>query len=185
MSFWKKKDNLIITGFVAAFFVGLFVWYDFCCLNASFFSSKAEDPYSVSFVDQNDQKISLAQFKGKPVIVYVWATWCPSCVKKMGTLNTFAGKFEALGGKVVPISQDKGGVSTVRSYFARHDYKNLGIYVEPTGSITGALKITGLPTAIFIDAQGKEVGRFAGGVDWESDKIADLVQQYFGLSLSK
>ncbi len=184
MTFWKKKDNLIITAFVTVFFVGLAYWYDLCCVNAAFFKSDPGNAFSIAINDSTGQT-SLDKFKGKPTIVYLWATWCPSCVKKMGTLNTFAKRFQDKGGNLVAVSQDKGGVSTVRAYFTRHDYKNLGIYVESTGHLSKALGITGLPTTIFIDAQGQEVGRAVGGLDWESDKVAGLVHQYFGIDLAQ
>lgn len=181
MSFWKKRDNLIIIGFVAAFFIGLGAWYG----GAPFVPSSASaSAFDMPFVNKNQQQVNLNQFKGKPLVVNFWATWCPVCVKKMGTLNRFAEKFQANGGEVLAISQDSGGLSTVQSYYARNGYKNLPIYLEPSGQLSNAFGVQGLPTSIFIDAQGKEVGRLEGGVDWENPAITELIQQYFGLNVS-
>lgn len=184
MSFWKKKDNLIITGFVVLFFVGLAVWFDLCCVRAAFFSSSSANAFEVSFVDQNQQQLTLNQFKGKPVIINFWATWCPLCVKKMGGLNNFAEKFQAQGGQVLAISQDKGGISKVRAFYTRNGYNNLGIYLDATGHLLQAFGVKGLPTSIFIDAQGTEVGRLQGGFDWEGAKVSQMVTDYFGIRLS-
>lgn len=184
MSFWKKKDNLIITGFVALFFIGLGVWFDFCCVRAAFSPSAASmSAFEVSFVDENDKQLTLEQFKGKPLIVNIWATWCPVCVKKMGSLNRFAEKFQAKGGLVLAVSQDQGGVSAVRSYYARNGYTNLPIYIDSTGYLLSAFGGRGLPTSIFIDAQGKEVGRIEGGLDWDGSEVKSLVDQYFGIKI--
>ena len=181
MSFWKKKDNLIITGFVVAFFIGLAIWYQGMPFTTN---SASANPFDIPFVNQDQKQVCLREFKGKPLVVNFWATWCSVCVKKMGTLNRFAAKFQANGGQVVAISQDRGGLATVRAYYARNDYKNLAIYLEPSGQLANALGVQGFPTTIFIDAQGNEVGRIAGGIDWESDDVNALIKQYFGMDVS-
>ncbi|MBA3813601.1 MAG: TlpA family protein disulfide reductase [Alphaproteobacteria bacterium] len=181
MSFWKKKDNLIITGFVVTFFIALGVWYKGVPFTPNSASASAFD---IPFVSQNQQQLTLNKFKGKPLVVNFWATWCSVCVKKMGTLNRFAGKFQAEGGEVIAISQDRGGLSAVQSYYARNAYNNLAIYLEPSGQLATAFGVQGFPTSIFIDAQGKEVGRIAGGIDYESDDINELIKRYFGMDLS-
>ncbi len=183
MSFWKKKDNLIITGCVVGFFVGLAVWVDYCCVRAAFFSPASSSPLEVSFVDGNDKTMTLSQFKGKPTIVNIWATWCPVCVKKMGTLNRFAEKFKAQGGEVVSVSQDRGGIPVVRAYLDRNSYNNLDPYVDSSGQLLGAFGGRGLPTAIFLDAQGKELGRLEGGLDWESEELKRLIESYYGIRI--
>lgn len=183
MSFWKKKDNLIITGFVLAFFAGLAIWFDFCCVRASFYPSSASDAFSIAFIDQDQKQLTLDQFKGKPVIVNFWATWCPVCVKKMASLNRFAEKFQEKGGAVLAISQDRGGLSAVRSFYARNGYKNLELYLDATGRLLDAFGGRGLPTAIFIDAQGREVDRLDGGFDWEGSDVSEIVESRFGIKL--
>lgn len=182
MSFWKKKDNLIISACVVAFFMGLAVWYDYCCVRAALFSP-ASSPLEVTFVDGNDKSVTLSQFKGKPTIVNIWATWCPVCVKKMGTLNRFAEKFKAQGGEVISVSQDRGGIPVVRAYLDRNNYTNLPLYVDTSSQLLGAFGGRGLPTAIFLDAQGKEVGRLEGGLDWESDEVKRLIELYYGIRI--
>lgn len=176
MAFWKKKDNLIISGAIFAFFVGLGVWYGGLHFSPNSASANA---FEIPFTDQAQKQMNLADFKGQPLVVNFWATWCPMCVKKMGTLNRFAAKFQQNGGKVLAISQDSS-LSAVRAYFARNGYQNLAIYMESSGQLSSAFGVRGLPTSIFIDAQGKEVGRIEGAVDWESSEVTDLVQQYFG-----
>lgn len=186
MSFWKKKDNLIITSCVVVFFIGLGVWYDFCCVRAAFFPANSSmSALEVPFADENDKQVSLDQFKGKPLVVNIWATWCPVCVKKMGTLNRFAEKFQAKGGRVISVSQDQGGVSTVRAYYARNGYNNLPIFIDSSGALLNAFGARGLPTSVFIDAQGKILGRLEGGIDWESSEVNTLIDEYFGIKLSQ
>lgn len=180
MSFWKKKDNLIITGVVAAFFIGLLVWYKGNPITPN---SASANPFEMPFITKDQQQVNLNSFKGKPLIVNFWATWCSVCVKKMGTLNRFAEKFQAKGGQIVAISQDRGGIPVVESYFQRNGYNNLAIYLEPSGALGQALNVQGYPTTIFVDAQGNEIGRVAGGIDWESSEIQELIKQYYGIDV--
>lgn len=184
MSFWKKKDNLIITGFVVVFFVGLGVWYELSHVRAAFFpNASPTSAFEVPFVDQNQRQLTIDDFIGKPLVVNIWATWCPICVKKMGGLNRFAQKFKEKGGELLNISQDRGGISTVRAFYARNGY-TFPIYIEATGHLLDAFGGRGLPTSIFIDAQGKEVGRIEGGLDWESDEMNARIEDYFGIDMS-
>lgn len=186
MSFWKKKDNLIITSLVIAFFIGLTVWYEMCCLNASFFpASTSMNSFEIPFIDENQKELTLDRFKGKPLILNFWATWCPVCVKKMGSLNDFAKKFQEKGGQVLAISQDRGGLSVVRAFYARNDYKNLDLYLDATGHLLDSFGARGLPTAIFIDAQGREVDRIEGGFDWDSSEISAIIQKHFGINMTE
>lgn len=184
MSFWKKKDNLIITLCVAIFFIGLAV-YNKNCVSADFLApSTSMNAFQVPFVNENQTQMTLSQFKGKPVVVNLWATWCPVCVKKMGSLNRFAEKFKAKGGEVLAISQDQGGISTVKAYYSRNGYTHLPVYIDSTGSLLNAFRGRGLPTAIFIDAQGNEVGRLEGGLDWDGQEVRQIIDQYFGIKIS-
>jgi thiol-disulfide isomerase/thioredoxin len=182
MSFWKKKDNLIITGFVVLFFAGLTVWLDLCCVNAAFYSSSTISPSQVPFIDKDENALTFGSFQGKPLVVNIWATWCPVCIKKMGSFHRFTEKFEAAGGKVLNISQDKS-ISPVRAYYARSGFY-FPIYLDTTGQLLDAFNGTGLPTTIFIDSSGQEVGRIRGGFDWDSPEATALVQKYFGLTLT-
>ncbi|MBI2706769.1 MAG: TlpA family protein disulfide reductase [Proteobacteria bacterium] len=182
MSFWKQKDNLVIAGLVVLFFVGLTYWYEPCCVRAAL-HHPAGSSLATPFLDENQTQHTLAEFQGGPLIVNFWATWCPVCVKKMGTLNNFAQKFQEQGGTIISLSEDSGGLSTVKAYYARHGYQNLPIYLDTSGQLMSAFGASGLPTSIFIDASGKELGRIAGGIDWESEPVRKMVEQYFNIHL--
>ena len=134
------------------------------------------------FPGLDGKMVSLADYKGKVVFLNIWATWCPVCVKKMGGFHSFAEKFEAAGGQVLNISQDNS-MGAVRAFYARQGY-NFPIYLDNTGQLLDAFNGTGLPTSIFINAQGQEVGRIRGGFDWDSSEAASRVQEYFGLKIA-
>ncbi|MEB3701552.1 TlpA family protein disulfide reductase [Candidatus Bealeia paramacronuclearis] len=182
MNFWKKSENWILTSIVLLFFMGLAVW-NFAPNSMSLFSPVRADPMTIPFVDKDQKVLTLDDFKGKPTVVNFWATWCPVCVKKMDTLNTFAGKFQEKGGQVLALSHDRTGIGTVKAYYLKNGYTNLPIYLETSGSMLHAFGGTGLPTAILINANGEVVAKVPGGFDWESSDANELVETYFGIKL--
>ena len=180
MPFWKKKDNLIISAVVVLFFVGLIWWQEMGAVRAALPGAHSS-ALNVSFFDKDQKSHTLAEFKGKPFILNFWATWCPVCVNKMSTLNQFAKKFEAKGGRVVTVSEDNHGFEKVKEYHARNKYDNLPIFLDNNGSLMNAYSAQGLPTAIFFNAKGEEMGRIAGGIDWESPEVQEMVHSYLGI----
>lgn len=185
MAFWKKKENTIILTCVVLFFAGLAYWGDFCLHAASFRlikSTGAHPTANVPFLNAGGKPVTLSQFKGKPLIVNFWATWCPVCVRKMSTLNALAVAFEEQGGKVITISEDTS-LSTVAAYFKSRGYSNLPIYLDSGGQLMTTFGITGLPTSIFIDENGKEINRIVGGVDWGSAEVHNAISELFGIRI--
>ena len=181
MGFWKKKDNLIISAAVLVFFVGLVFWPNICALRAIFqapFSSSSGT--RVSFSNEQGDSVTLEKFKGQPLIVNFWATWCPVCVKNMSPFNTFTKAFEAQGGKVISISEDSD-MGTVKAYLARKGYANLPAHLDHFGQLMTAYEVSGLPTTIFIDENGNEIERITGGVDWTNPKLVKWVSKLFGI----
>ena len=132
----------------------------------------------VTFVNAQGKPMSLADFKGKVVLLNIWATWCPPCVQEMPTLNKLQ---TLLGGKnfeVVPLSVDKGGVFTVKSFYQDNFIDHLPIYVDATTHALDTLNILGTPTTILIDKQGREVARTLGPEDWDRPAVIAQIKRY-------
>ena len=184
MSFFQKRDNLILTGLVAGFFVILATWHDLGGIRSTLFGGSAGDAFEVVFIDGDNQKKTLQDFKGTPLVVNFWATWCPACVSKMHTVNKLAAKVEAAGGAVLNISNDQRGISTVKAYYEQNAYRNLPVYIDSTGNLMHSFGARGLPTAILIDAQGNVVAQIEGAFDWSSDKAVRLVRSKLGLNIN-
>jgi thiol-disulfide isomerase/thioredoxin len=77
---------------------------------------------------------------------------------------------------VIALSIDRGGIDTVREFFAGVGVKALPVFVDPTMRAQSTLSAFGLPTTIIIDRDGKERGRLLGPAEWDSDRAIDLVQ---------
>jgi thiol-disulfide isomerase/thioredoxin len=121
-----------------------------------------------TFSDEPGRNLTLHRFRGTLVLVNVWATWCAPCKAEMASLNHLALLFANKNIKIVPISIDVSGTLTVRSFYERLGLKNLSIYVDPSKNVMDALGITGIPTTVLIDHEGREVGRMVGPAQWDA-----------------
>jgi thiol-disulfide isomerase/thioredoxin len=123
---------------------------------------------SLEFADGDAQPHTLADFRGKVVLLNIWATWCAPCRKEMPTLDRLQA---ALGGddfKVVPLSIDRGGAERVKKFYAEIGVQHLAIYVDSSRTANSALDVVGLPVTLLIDRQGRELGRLSGPADWDA-----------------
>jgi thiol-disulfide isomerase/thioredoxin len=118
----------------------------------------------------------LSKFKGKPVLVNLWATWCVPCVKELPTLDALA-KREDGKLQVVAISEDMEGAKVVPPFLAAHGVKTLHPYHDASNALMTALQEASLPVSILYDADGKEVWRVPGDLDWTGAKAKELLAQ--------
>jgi thiol-disulfide isomerase/thioredoxin len=127
------------------------------------------------FDDPDGKPVRLADFKGKPLLVNLWATWCAPCVKELPTLDQLA-RTGAV--RVLAVSQDDGPHASVVAFLQGHQIGTLEPYQDPKTALSSALgPDTVLPTSILFDANGKEVWRYVGDFDWTSPEAAKLLAE--------
>jgi thiol-disulfide isomerase/thioredoxin len=165
-------------------FVALIVW-----LLATPVSASAAEPVPIGvevmapgvtvpktlFTDQNGIPATLGNFKGKTVVLNVWATWCGPCIKEMPSLDRLAAKLDRNKAIVLAVSQDKGGTAIAKPFLDKLHIKNLPAYADPSGKLSRDLGIRGLPTTFIILPTGIIVGRIEGPLEWDSLEIARYV----------
>lgn len=128
-----------------------------------------------SFTDAEGKPHSVADFRGKGLVINLWATWCPPCVKEMPALDQAQAALEKEGVMVLPLSSDRGGKAQVESFYAGREIRHLGIWLDPQGAAARALGARGLPTTIIVDRQGQERARLEGAAEWDKpEMLADL-----------
>lgn len=127
--------------------------------------------------DHQGKSVTLADFRGKAVLVNFWATWCAPCLKELPSLDSLQ---KDLGGRkfeVVAIAADPRGPETARAFLDRLDIRHLKLYADPTLQFTSAIGGANiLPVSILYDAKGREVGRIVGDADWTSPEAKRLVE---------
>jgi thiol-disulfide isomerase/thioredoxin len=139
------------------------------------YSHKGKSAPDVTFNDPDGEQASLAEFKGRPVLVNLWATWCAPCVKELPTLDTLSQSTGTV--EVVAISQDSGPHASVVAFLDSHQIADLTAYQDPKMALSGALGAEVLPTSILFDAQGRERWRYVGDLDWTSPAAAKLLSE--------
>jgi thiol-disulfide isomerase/thioredoxin len=130
------------------------------------------------FADGKGMPTSLAAFRGKVVLLNVWATWCPPCVKEMPTLDRLQA---ALGGPdfaVAALSIDQAGPPVVQAFFTQTGIKHLRPYMDMFGEATGSLGAGGIPLTLLIDREGREIGRKLGPAEWDDPQMVELIRGY-------
>ena len=128
--------------------------------------------------DPDGEEMALDEFKGVPTLVNLWATWCAPCVKELPTLDALAAKHRD-GGQlgVVAISEDMGPHGSVVAFLDKLGVKDLGAYQDPEMKLSDAFGAQILPTTILYDAQGHEVWRYTGDLDWTGPDAAKLLAE--------
>jgi thiol-disulfide isomerase/thioredoxin len=137
--------------------------------------AKPIDAPTTVFKDANDADKTLKDFGGKVLIVNFWATWCAPCVKEMPALDRLNAK---LGGKdfqVIAINQERNGPKVAKPFADKQGWK-LPLYLDAATGFYRDAKLGGLPTTLIIGKDGKELGRVAGEVAWDSPAVEKMVQ---------
>lgn len=129
---------------------------------------------AIGFEDGEGRPVSLAAFRGRPLLVNLWATWCGPCIVEMPSLDALAGR-EGSDIEVIAISQDTNGRQAVTDFFRARNFSRLEAYLDPQMRLMPALGIDTLPTTILYDREGVEVWRMTGMADWHGERAARLL----------
>jgi thiol-disulfide isomerase/thioredoxin len=133
---------------------------------------------AIRFTDGDGRELTLADFRGRVVLLNIWATWCVPCRKEMPSLDRLEKQLDRKDFIVLPVSIDRKGLSVVKPFYEELGLASLGIYLDTSGSIQGALAVPGIPTTLLIDREGREVARKMGAAEWDSPEMVALIGRY-------
>ena len=140
-------------------------------------SHKGSDMPDFTLTDQAGKQVKLASFKGKPLLVNLWATWCAPCVVELPMLEKLAATRSAEL-KVLTVSQDMPSTADkVAEFLASKGATHLEPWLDPQNDLAVAYEVTTLPTTVFYGSDGKEVWRYVGGHDWTSAEAAEMLAE--------
>ena len=134
------------------------------------------EPPPIAFTDEAGEELTLADYKGTPVAVHFWATWCFPCRAEMPTMDALQ---RELGDDLVilPLSLDRDGAPLVRNYYNDHDLVTLPVMIDEKMAAGRVLRVHGIPATVFINAEGAEVARVLGDRDWSDPDVIALVRR--------
>ena len=129
------------------------------------------------FVDEAGRAHTLADFRGKVVLLNVWATWCEPCREEMPALDRLQARLGGERFQVLTLSVDQQGAPIARKFYSEVGIKALPVYVDPTAKAAFVLGAPGLPATLLVDRQGREVGRHLGAVKWDAPEVMERLQR--------
>ncbi len=139
-------------------------------------SHKGEAAPGAAFRGPDDADVTLAAFRGRPLLVNLWATWCAPCVAEMPTLDALAAQ-SAGRMAVVAVAQDLQGAAVVDPWFQQAGLKALQPYLDPKNALLDAYGNAGLPTSIYYGADGREIWRLMGAINWQGEEAKALLAE--------
>jgi thiol-disulfide isomerase/thioredoxin len=128
-----------------------------------------------TFVDANEKPTKLADFKGRPLLVNLWSITCIPCREELPTLDSLSRTGRV---RVVAVNQDSGPHASIVAFLHDHHVNSLGSYQDPKSTLSAALgPDTVWPTSILYGADGKEIWRYIGPLDWKGPEAAKLLAE--------
>jgi thiol-disulfide isomerase/thioredoxin len=143
--------------------------------------SRSRDLANLRFSDSGGSPTDLAAFRGRVVLLNIWATWCPPCREEMPTLDRLQAALGSAGFEVVALSIDQAGMPVVEAFFKRIAVTHLQLYLDTFGDAS-RLVATGVPLTLLIDTKGRELGRKLGPAAWDAPEMLELIRSHIPAS---
>jgi thiol-disulfide isomerase/thioredoxin len=131
-----------------------------------------------AFADAQGRPVRIADFRGKVLVLNLWATWCPPCVTEMPTLARLQAEYAGKPVVVAPVSVDEPlAIDKARLFIGQHP--PLAFYSDPGMKMPFAFKppVPGMPTTIIYGPDGRERARLSGGADWSGPDARALIDK--------
>jgi thiol-disulfide isomerase/thioredoxin len=126
-----------------------------------------------------DRKLSA--FRGKPLIINVWASWCPPCIAEMGSLERLAWSELGLQLTVIGISTDD--YPEAAKGFLTKSHATLNHYIDRQLELENMLGAKQLPLTLLVDAKGRVLSKIVGAREWDSPQAQQMIRTTFRGSL--
>ena len=140
--------------------------------------AESESVSEAEFRNASGEHLTLADFRGRVVLLNLWATWCGPCRAEMPSLDRLQAMHQGDGLAVLAVSVDKGGSATVQHFFEQRGLRNLTPYLDANGATVRAFGARRIPTTLTIDRDGNVVGSLVGPKQWDSPDTAALIRRY-------
>jgi thiol-disulfide isomerase/thioredoxin len=139
---------------------------------------------SLAFKDASGADKTLADWRGRTVLLNLWATWCVPCRKEMPALDALQSRLGGADFEVVSINIDTRDVEKPRTWLKEVGIAKLGYYADNSAKVFQDLKAVGkafgMPTTLLVDRNGCELATLAGPAEWASDDAVTLVTAALG-----
>ena len=128
------------------------------------------------FPDMDGKMVSLSDFRGKVVLVNIWATWCSSCVDEMPSMEKLYQKLKGEDFEILAVSIDSLGEKVVAPFMKKYKL-TFPALIDSAGDIRIGYRTTGVPESYIIDKDGILVKKIIGSLNWTKPEILHLFQR--------
>ena len=145
---------------------------------AAFESSTPRPAPSVQFRDAGGRSVRLADFRGRVVLLNLWASWCGPCRSEMPALDHLQAALGGSGFKVLTVSVGGDGTGDIKNFFRTSNIHHLDAYIDAENAVAGAFSTRAIPKTLLIDRDGNVVGSLVGAAEWDSADAEALIRHY-------
>jgi thiol-disulfide isomerase/thioredoxin len=139
---------------------------------------------ALAFQDAAGKPLTLEHWRGRTVLLNLWATWCVPCRKEMPALDALQQRLGSPDFEVVAVNIDTRDPDKPKAFLKELGISKLAYYADSTAKTFQDLKAIGrafgMPTTLLVDRQGCELGTIAGPAEWASDDAVKLIQAALG-----
>ena len=136
---------------------------------------------ALRFIDMQGNEAALYTFKGKVVVLNLWATWCAPCRIEKPALDALERDLGGPDFEVIAIATGRNSLEAIEDFNAEVGVTVLATHLDPKGALAAAMNVPGLPVTVILDRDGAEIGRLMGGADWDAASARAIVSYLAGL----
>jgi thiol-disulfide isomerase/thioredoxin len=129
-----------------------------------------------TFKDETGKDTDLSAWKGRVVLLNLWATWCAPCRKEMPDIAKLQKELGSADFEVVALSVDRKGLAASQTFLKEIGADNLKTYTDQESKSLAAIQALGLPATILIDRNGQEAARILGPAEWASPEAQAMIK---------
>jgi thiol-disulfide isomerase/thioredoxin len=134
----------------------------------------------VPYYDAAGKPRTLADLKGKVVLVNFWATWCAPCIRELPSLDRLQAEMVGKDFTVLTINEDRKGAEVAGPFLEKHGWKNLPVAADRQLALSRAMGVRGMPSTFILSRSGAVMGVLTGPAEWDSPEAKALVRYYIG-----
>ncbi len=130
----------------------------------------------ISFLDSENRVRQISEWRGRVLLVNLWATWCAPCREEMPALDRLQGILGGEDFEVIAISIDEKGLKVAGDFHKEIGVKNLKLFGDPSNRVYRELRAIGLPMTYLINRSQEETAWYPGALEWDSEDALRLLR---------
>ena len=132
----------------------------------------------ISFKNEEDETVSLSEFRDKLIILNFWATWCEPCKEEMPSLQNLQNNQNFKNLKILPINIGQEDKNSIKNFFSDVKINTFDIFYDSDVKLAKKFSLRGIPTSILINKDGYEFAKIIGSINFEDPKFVNWLLNF-------